>query len=114
MVRILVAEDDNIMQLHFARYFRGAPVEIIFAGDGKEALDLLRKETFAFIVSDVDMPCMDGPALLRRVWEEFPLLVPKFVFYASTDPGVLPCFVRHFDKSEIKQLRAHIHEVLAV
>jgi two-component system cell cycle sensor histidine kinase/response regulator CckA len=42
--------------------------EVIEAGDGEEALDILRKRPgeFDLLVSDLMMPEMDGPTLLLR------------------------------------------------
>ena len=46
--------------------------EMVFASSGREALDLLAKSPFDVIVSDMQMPQMDGHQLLTRVKEKFP------------------------------------------
>lgn len=62
--RILSVEDhpdmsDYISQLLITDY------EVISAGHGKEALEILKKERIDLIISDVMMPEMDGFSLLR-------------------------------------------------
>jgi len=46
--------------------------EMVFAGSGREALDLLAKSPFDIIVSDMMMPQMNGHQLLTRVKVKYP------------------------------------------
>jgi two-component system chemotaxis response regulator CheY len=39
------------------------------AGDGAEAIEILRGRTFGLILSDINMPQMDGLQLLARIKE---------------------------------------------
>jgi putative nucleotidyltransferase with HDIG domain len=54
---------------------QGLPWEAAFATSGKSALDLLSKESFDAIISDIRMPEMDGAALLKIACERFPGVV---------------------------------------
>lgn len=50
------------------------------AGDGKEALERLQSDTVGLILSDINMPNMDGIELLSRVkadarWKSVPILM---------------------------------------
>ena len=49
--------------------------EVAFAADGEKALTLLDASPFDVLVSDIRMPGMDGPTLLKRVCEKFPAVV---------------------------------------
>jgi two-component system chemotaxis response regulator CheY len=45
----------------------GFAVEFVEAGDGHEALEELEKHEFALVLSDLNMPRMDGVELVQRV-----------------------------------------------
>ncbi len=46
-----------------------------FAEGGQNALDLLAKESFDVVVTDMRMPQMDGATLLKIIQERYPMLV---------------------------------------
>jgi YesN/AraC family two-component response regulator len=63
---ILIAEDNKEMQIFLYKIFR-TNYNVIFAGNGKEALDKLGKHHVDLIISDIMMPVMDGLELSRKV-----------------------------------------------
>jgi len=72
--RILFVDDEpNVLQglQRMLRYMR-AEWDMRFVGSGGEALDLMAKEPFAAVVSDMRMPGMDGAQLLAEVRKRFP------------------------------------------
>jgi len=67
-LRVLVIDDSSIMRKMIARCLKLAGVEIgelIEAGDGREALDAVRKHKLDLILSDINMPEMDGLQFLQ-------------------------------------------------
>jgi two-component system, cell cycle sensor histidine kinase and response regulator CckA len=66
--RILLAEDEDGLRRMVAMQFEELGYEVVTAGDGEEALELLMAEpgNFEFILTDVKMPLMDGPTFLRN------------------------------------------------
>jgi two-component system, cell cycle sensor histidine kinase and response regulator CckA len=66
--RILLAEDEDGLRRMVALQFEELGYEVVSAADGEEALELLMAEpgAFEFILTDVKMPLMDGPAFLRN------------------------------------------------
>ncbi|MBI5520858.1 MAG: HDOD domain-containing protein [Desulfovibrio sp.] len=46
--------------------------EMLFAGSGPEALEIMSRQHVDAVVSDMRMPGMDGPQLLRRIMKEHP------------------------------------------
>jgi two-component system cell cycle sensor histidine kinase/response regulator CckA len=66
--RILFVEDEAEVRALTANILRKRGYEVVEAGDGEQALALLEAEPGAFdlLVTDVMMPEMDGPTLLRR------------------------------------------------
>ena len=64
--RLLVVED-NIELLMLLNQLLSSKYHVTTAGNGKEALDMINKEEFDLIVSDVMMPVMDGLELTRKL-----------------------------------------------
>lgn len=58
--QILIAEDNVINQRVLEALLTPESVKITFAGNGKEAFDLARQNTFDMILMDISMPVMDG------------------------------------------------------
>ena len=46
---------------------RGAGYEVVEAADGKEALDLAKQDKVDLVLSDVNMPIMDGITLIKEL-----------------------------------------------
>lgn len=67
MTRILFVDDDpKVLEAlqHLLRRQR-RPWELVFAEGGERALDLLQREPFDVVVSDIQMPRVDGAAVLQ-------------------------------------------------
>ena len=65
MLKVLIVEDDEGYRDLLAQLFRTRGDRVRTAGDGIEALAMCLKETPDVILSDVQMPRMDGWQLLR-------------------------------------------------
>ena len=63
---ILIVEDQEDMRHFIARELEDIYI-VLQAGNGKEALELIRKNTVNLIISDVMMPIMDGFELCNEV-----------------------------------------------
>jgi len=70
---VLVVDDSAMMRKVVLRVLKMADVEfesVLEAGDGDQALALLRTNTVALIMCDINMPNMSGLQLLQQVKEE--------------------------------------------
>lgn len=73
MWRTLIVEDEQPARASMRKLFQKAsiPFEIVGeAGDGQEALEMIRVLRPDVVISDIDMPVMDGVHLLKSAREE--------------------------------------------
>jgi len=77
MSRVLIADDEDSMRALVARAIAMDGHETVTAQDGAEALDILTRENGAFdlLLTDIQMPIMDGIALALSAARDFPDLV---------------------------------------
>lgn len=71
---ILVAEDDPAARLLWTRYLRSKKYQVLAAADGAEALELQRTNAVDLVVTDIDMPRLNGISLLRQLRQSAPAL----------------------------------------
>jgi EAL domain-containing protein (putative c-di-GMP-specific phosphodiesterase class I) len=64
---ILLVDDEEAMIRLLARVLRATGYEVTTASDGQTAVRLLESSTFDLVLSDIDMPRMDGIRLLQAV-----------------------------------------------
>ncbi|MFN3806875.1 cell cycle histidine kinase CckA [Asticcacaulis sp.] len=65
--RILFVEDEEIVRGIAARLLRQRGYEVTEASDGEEALDIIQSgDKFDLLISDVIMPGLDGPSMLKK------------------------------------------------
>lgn len=77
---ILLVEDSLTIRLQVQRILEGAGFEVVPTADGIEALLELNAKTFDAIVSDIEMPNMDGLTLTRAIrqnplYSELPIII---------------------------------------
>lgn len=65
--KLLIVEDDPLMQEAAADYFTGKGWNVCTADNGEEALELIRRHSFHLILLDVMMPGMNGFTVCREI-----------------------------------------------
>ena len=70
MARILVVEDDRHISRVIALWLKRNGHEVITAHDGGSALEMIRESSPDLLVTDVNMPGMDGLELLEAARAE--------------------------------------------
>jgi two-component system chemotaxis response regulator CheY len=83
MLDVLIVDDSAAIRKILQRVLRQAevPVGTVFeAGDGVEALATLRKQKIGLVLSDINMPNMDGLEFLSKVkaepaWKDLPVVM---------------------------------------
>ena len=69
-VRTLIVDDSSVMRKIVERALRQAgldPLVVHEAGSGTEGLEVLKTKTVDLILSDINMPSMDGLEFLRQL-----------------------------------------------
>ncbi|MBR0955508.1 response regulator [Bradyrhizobium canariense] len=74
MPKILIADDEDSMRQLVARAIAMDGHEVVTAQDGAEALEILTRADggFDLLLTDIQMPVMDGIALALSVARDFP------------------------------------------
>jgi two-component system chemotaxis response regulator CheY len=67
MADILAVDDSASMRQMVAFTLKGAGHRVTDAEDGKHALEIARQKKFDLILTDVNMPVMDGLSLTREL-----------------------------------------------
>jgi two-component system cell cycle sensor histidine kinase/response regulator CckA len=117
---IILVEDDEPVRIFGARALRNKGYKVIEARSGEAALDLIRNaaETINLLITDVVMPHMDGPGLVREVREINPEMKVIFISGYTED-----AFRQRLDSDvgieflpkpfSLKELAAKVRDVLA-
>lgn len=67
--RVLLVDDDAMVRRAVARMVQHAGYDVTSVASAAEALDATARESFAVILSDVQMPGMDGMALAQALYD---------------------------------------------
>lgn len=69
--KIMVVDDDGGMRGFYGFLLETGGYDVILAPNGKVALEMF-DDTFGLLITDGEMPEMNGPELIRRVRDEYP------------------------------------------
>lgn len=67
--RLLIVDDEPEIREILAEKVANIDAEVTLAADGREALSILKNQTFEAVLSDLSMPYMTGIELLRSLRE---------------------------------------------
>lgn len=81
--RLLVADDSFTTRELLRSILQAAGYDVTTAVDGSDALDKLREGSYDLVVSDVEMPRVDGFQLTARIREEFGESGPPVIIVTS-------------------------------
>lgn len=86
MIKVLVIDDSFSMRSLVAKTLTGSGYEVVEAKDGKEGLELAGRQPFNLVISDVNMPVMDGLTFVREFRRKAPF-VPVLILTTEVDPA---------------------------
>jgi CheY-like chemotaxis protein len=85
--KILIIEDEDIMRNLLSKKLQGAGYQVSTAKDGQEGMDLLKKEKFDLVLSDIIMPKLGGLEVMERMNQDPELKnIPIIVVSNSGQP----------------------------
>ncbi|MGJ3648624.1 cell cycle two-component system response regulator CpdR [Sphingomonas sp. GlSt437] len=79
MIRILLAEDDDVMRQYLTRALEKAGYAVSAVDRGTAAMPLIETEHFDLLLTDIVMPEMDGIELAQKAGEIRPDLRVMFI-----------------------------------
>ena len=86
---ILLVEDEANSRKGLTQFLQGLDYDVMTASNGKEALELFKKESPDLVISDIRMPEMDGITLLESIKAEAPSAkVILLTAYGSVEDAV--------------------------
>ena len=113
--RALVVDDEQALGRAMKRMLDGMGFDTAMSNSGEDAWDRIRRgERFALVVSDIQMPGMDGPAFLEAARCLWPEIDAKIIFVTGSAPleedrtDGIPCFA----KPVARDFHQHVRSVL--
>jgi len=91
--RVLIVED-NISVARMLEALAMDEVQVVIARDGEEGLAHIQGGHFDLIVSDVEMPKMNGVDMYKQAIEVDPSIKSRFIFFTGTEDPEHLSFVR--------------------
>jgi len=117
-MRILAAEDNKTNQLVLGKLLKSLDIEIMFANNGLEAVDLFQEFNPDLIFMDISMPKMDGKDATGRIRElEFgkqkhiPIIALTAHAIDGDEEGILSAGLDHYLTKPLR--KPQIFEMLA-
>lgn len=88
-IRVLIVDDDQICREILRETLATHEVEVTLAGDGIEGLEKLSTDHFDILITDLNMPRMDGLTLLQEARERYPdILTIIITGYGSLESAI--------------------------
>ncbi len=92
--KILIVDDDELVLKSLRRALQGVPYECTFEKDPLLAIELVKNQEYAVVVSDIQMPEMDGIEFLARSREFAPEAV-RIVLSGTGEISAVVQLVNH-------------------
>ncbi len=112
-MKVLYVDDDLMVGVTIRRIL-GKQFDVTLAENGIMALELIQKEHFDCIVSDIKMPGLTGIQLHALIAEKHPEIAARFIFLSGEDEATLrsvpnKCLSK---PANVRELREAVQEVI--
>jgi DNA-binding NtrC family response regulator len=112
MKKILIVDDELNMLLVLEAMLKREKYEVTTASDGLEALEVLKNDDVAVVITDLKMPKLDGLGLLSEIEKDYPS-IPVIVITAhgtiataveALKKGAFDYITKPFDQDDLKNI----------
>jgi DNA-binding response OmpR family regulator len=86
--RVLVTDDEPITRMLLRLMFEREHFEVLEAGNGREAAEIVARERLDVLLIDLNMPEMDGYEAVERLRRGLGVTTPIVVLTSETGPDV--------------------------
>lgn len=120
---VLLVEDGNFLRKQISAVLKDAGFRVSVEADGEKAWDALENsqaDPFSIVISDIEMPVMDGFELIKRVrkdsaYKSLPVIALTSRFNSvDIEKGMKLGFNRYLEKMNPMQLVTEIDQVLGL
>lgn len=84
MRKVLVVDDEESVRKTLARALKSLPLEVWEAEDGEKGLKLALSNAFELVITDYQMPVLDGMSLIAGCRQKYPEL--PFILISGEQP----------------------------
>ncbi len=112
-MKILVVDDTFFVRLAIGDYLRGLGHEVLEAADGKEGARICLEKNPDLVITDGQMPQMNGDAMINAIRKRRPWV--KFIMMSACDKWILPpdvpLFIKPFPYDHLLPYLKEVNEV---
>jgi len=81
--KLLLVDDNELNRFLIISFLKECNMKITEVGDGTDAVEILKKERFDIILTDINMPIMNGIELINIIKNDLKLKIPIVIVTAS-------------------------------
>lgn len=85
--KILVVDDDSSLRNLLNIILSKSGYDVDLAENGKFGLERIKKTNYDLVISDVNMPVMDGLSFYTKIKNDLPGLINRFLFITADSTG---------------------------
>ncbi|MGD2030027.1 MAG: response regulator, partial [Desulfobacterales bacterium] len=106
--RILIVDDSAVFRKSIKKLIEPVDAEIVLAKDGQEGLDLIQSTPFDLVISDIEMPILNGIDLCHKLKNDPKtqttpvIIVSSFDSNADVEMGFQAGASAYISKRELK------------
>lgn len=115
MRSVVVVDDEEAVRLLYREELAEAGYAVEVAGNGAEALAMVRQRRPDLMTIDLKMPVMDGIELLshiRELYHDLPIIICTAYGDLRRDFGTWACDAYLTKSADLSELKAKIRELL--
>lgn len=115
-IKVLYVEDDHLEREQAEQYLKKIFNTVIVAANGKEGLEFYKNNYFDVVVTDINMPVMDGVEMIQKIRELSPdqaIIVTSAYDFSDNLHSFLKRDVEFFIKKpfDLKNLATTINDI---